>query len=427
MPTPPVCSPTSTRLVEPVVVLDDLVGHPPDRPPHVVGVHDLAPGNKNAPVGGRGASFAFGHQAASFLPSGPHGTRLTSDEDHSTRPPGHRDRRGVGGDRSGRRPSSGRGRRSPTPRGGSPAVEATPCAAVRGSRPPADLGGPGLPVEGRQPHLARDRARRARRPGRGSATARRRASSPAIQRSAAARSRRSGTPVQRWISGSAHAATSAGASVELPRPQARRSSSATAESGGSQRIRAGGSPRADLGGDLGEEAVDEAAAVVGGEALGSSTVSLRTTAVGTSGRVISSAVPMRRAARSSAGMRASVQPFACSLEEPVDALVVLVDGAHERRRRSRPAAPGARRAPRCRCSPWSRPRTAARGRARGRRAAPRRGSSGSGDVLAGAGVDLDAVARVHEQRHLHDEARSRAWPACGHRTRGRPGCRARSR
>jgi hypothetical protein len=49
------------EVVEPVVVLEDLVGHPPDRPPHVVGVHDLAPGNKNAPVGGRGASFAFGH------------------------------------------------------------------------------------------------------------------------------------------------------------------------------------------------------------------------------------------------------------------------------------------------------------------------------------------------------------------------------
>ena len=30
--------------------------------------------------------------------------------------------------------------------------------------------------------------------------------------------------------------------------------------------------------------------------------------------------------------------------------------------------------------------------------------SGPGDVLAGAGVDLDAVAGVHEQRHLDDQA-----------------------
>ena len=83
--------PDEDHVVEAVVALDDLVGHPPDRPPHVVGVHHLAPGNENAPVGGRRASFTFGHVPVSFLPSGPHGTRLTSDEDHSTRPPGDRD------------------------------------------------------------------------------------------------------------------------------------------------------------------------------------------------------------------------------------------------------------------------------------------------------------------------------------------------
>ena len=58
-PTPPVCIPMSTTPVEAVVALDDLVGHPPDGPPHVVGVHHLAPGNENAPVRGRRASFAL--------------------------------------------------------------------------------------------------------------------------------------------------------------------------------------------------------------------------------------------------------------------------------------------------------------------------------------------------------------------------------
>ena len=39
--------------VEAMVALDDLVGHAPDGPVDVVGLHDPAPGNKNAPVGGR--------------------------------------------------------------------------------------------------------------------------------------------------------------------------------------------------------------------------------------------------------------------------------------------------------------------------------------------------------------------------------------
>ena len=40
-------------VVEAVVALDDLVGHAPDGPLDVVGVHDPAAGNKNAPVRGR--------------------------------------------------------------------------------------------------------------------------------------------------------------------------------------------------------------------------------------------------------------------------------------------------------------------------------------------------------------------------------------
>src|SRR5205085_962437 len=41
------------HVVETVVALDDLVGDTHDRPPQVVGVHDLRPGNKNAPERGR--------------------------------------------------------------------------------------------------------------------------------------------------------------------------------------------------------------------------------------------------------------------------------------------------------------------------------------------------------------------------------------
>ena len=69
-------------VVETVVVLDDLVGHPPDGPLHVVGRHDPLPGNKNAPVRGRQSTFAFSHGASqppqwSSCPYGPHRTRFT--------------------------------------------------------------------------------------------------------------------------------------------------------------------------------------------------------------------------------------------------------------------------------------------------------------------------------------------------------------
>ena len=55
------------ELVEAVVALDDLVGHPPERPVHVVGVHHPGPGHENAPVGGRGPALAFGHRPGRLL------------------------------------------------------------------------------------------------------------------------------------------------------------------------------------------------------------------------------------------------------------------------------------------------------------------------------------------------------------------------
>ena len=48
-------------VVEPVVVLDDLVSHAPHGPLHVLGVHHPFPGNKNAPVRGRQSTFSFSH------------------------------------------------------------------------------------------------------------------------------------------------------------------------------------------------------------------------------------------------------------------------------------------------------------------------------------------------------------------------------
>ena len=174
--------------VEAVVALDDLVGHPPDGSPHVVGVHHLAPGNENAPVRGRRASFAFGHGPVSFLPSGPHRTRLTSEQDHSTGPLRDRDRSRVGGVAAGdaaRGPSSSRAhaheqrRRRPTRR---PAAGAPAPSTSRSRR--CRRRGRSTTARPRRPPR-----RRARRRGRGSGPRCRRSSSPAIQRSAAARSR----------------------------------------------------------------------------------------------------------------------------------------------------------------------------------------------------------------------------------------------
>ncbi len=63
-------------VVEPVVVLDDLVGHAPHGPLHVLRAHHPFPGNKNAPVRGRQSTFSFSH-CTSSCPYGPHGTRFT--------------------------------------------------------------------------------------------------------------------------------------------------------------------------------------------------------------------------------------------------------------------------------------------------------------------------------------------------------------
>ena len=65
------------HVVETVVALDDLVGDAHDRPPEIVGVHDLCPGNKNAPERGRRRSFAFSH-CACLLRAGLTGPALTA-------------------------------------------------------------------------------------------------------------------------------------------------------------------------------------------------------------------------------------------------------------------------------------------------------------------------------------------------------------
>ena len=47
------------------------------RPLHVIGGHHGGPGNENAPVWGRQASFTFSHVRGPSCPFGPHGTRFT--------------------------------------------------------------------------------------------------------------------------------------------------------------------------------------------------------------------------------------------------------------------------------------------------------------------------------------------------------------
>ena len=59
--------------------------------------------------------------------------------------------------------------------------------------------------------------------------------------------------------------------------------------------------------------------------------------------------------------------------------------------------------------------------------ARRRRRHDPGDVLAGAGVDLHPVAGVRRTAAPGRPCRSRAWPACGHPTPGRPARPARSR
>ena len=75
MATPPVCRPISTTLVEAAVALGDLVGHPGDRTPDVVGRHHLRPGHEHGTPRTGVTALAFGH--GSSCPFGPHGTRFT--------------------------------------------------------------------------------------------------------------------------------------------------------------------------------------------------------------------------------------------------------------------------------------------------------------------------------------------------------------
>ena len=223
--------PDEDHVVEAVVALDDLVGHPPDGPADVVGVHDLGPGNENAPVRGRGASFAFGQAGVLPVRAGLTGPASRSGAEGSTpvegegpQPVGvllaHRPEPGRSSDAGGRRvvgvaagdhrvdasarrrPTRRRGRRpgwrGPVPAGGRPPTTRSRRSGDAGRRP-----------------TGRPRPRwRRRRPPRGRGTGpwpagRRR---PEIHRAAASASWRSGTPVQRAISGSAQAATRTGAS-----------------------------------------------------------------------------------------------------------------------------------------------------------------------------------------------------------------------
>ena len=143
---------------------------------------------------------------------------------------------------------------------------------------------------------------------------------------------------------------------------------------------------------------------------------------------------IRNTFRSITGMRSSVQPLARAGDRGVEPFAVLADAGHQLGREGvgfeRPAG-RARRPARC---PSIRPRTAGTGPARARRSVRRgaavqasdRRRSDAGDVVAGAGVDLDPVADLDEQRHLERPCRSPASPACGRRTRGRPARPARS-
>ena len=65
------------EVVESLVSLDNFMGHAFGGPLHVIGGHDPGSGNKNAPIWGRKASFAFSHVRGPSCPYGPHGTRFT--------------------------------------------------------------------------------------------------------------------------------------------------------------------------------------------------------------------------------------------------------------------------------------------------------------------------------------------------------------
>jgi hypothetical protein len=71
--------PDEDHVLQPVVVLDDLVRHSPERPADVVGVEHLGAGNENAPERGRDSAFSFCQSGTSpsLCPSGARRLRFT--------------------------------------------------------------------------------------------------------------------------------------------------------------------------------------------------------------------------------------------------------------------------------------------------------------------------------------------------------------
>ena len=111
-----------------------------------------------------------------------------------------------------------------------------------------------------------------------------------------------------------------------------------------------------------------------------------------------------------AGMRSSVQLRACAAMQPVELRPVRLDAldqlGHQRRRRHRQAGQDLAAGPTSFVSA-SYSRASARSRA-SERTSSRSSSWGTGQTRVmyspRAGVDLDPVAGVDEQRHLDDEA-----------------------
>ena len=141
--TPPVCRPTSTTPSSAVVALDDLVGHAPDRPAHVVGVHDLGPGNENAPVRGRRAAFAFGQAGVLPVRAGLTGPASRSGVEGTTSGPAIEPPDRAVGDEAGVP-----GDRARAGLAGSQAASIAPPRAHRAPSRPGD-GRPGWPRGGR--------------------------------------------------------------------------------------------------------------------------------------------------------------------------------------------------------------------------------------------------------------------------------------
>ena len=208
-----------------MVALDDLVAHPPDGPPDVVFVHDLGPGNENAPIRGRRAAFSFGQAGVLPVRTGLTGPASRSGRDAyhvASRP--SRPRPGPGASRPPRRAGTRRrGPRRPTagcPGGSGPRPRRRPSgpggpvgdAAARPGWPRPGGGGPGpthQPISA--PSAAAVKAARPTSPATSPSTVDHEVeradgrpaggASPSIQRRAAASSRTGGTPVQQATSG----------------------------------------------------------------------------------------------------------------------------------------------------------------------------------------------------------------------------------